>query len=121
MDISFENVSNPWSPGARVVQPWLRRQPRRTERQAALPLGAPLPRYLLFSNPRQRNRWGHARAYRIQHRSHAGRVLPRGWKEEKGVAWGRWGRGGGGGCRAPRAAPGLTLSPTPRPKGTTWP
>lgn len=46
MDISFENVSNPWSPGARVVQPWLRRQPRRTERQAALPLGAPLPRYL---------------------------------------------------------------------------
>lgn len=90
MDISFENVSNPWSPGARVVQPWLRRQPRRTERQAALPLGAPLPRYLLFSNPRQRNRWGHARAYRIQHRSHAGRVLPRGWKEEKGVAWGRY-------------------------------
>uniref|UniRef100_A0A669R015 Amine oxidase n=1 Tax=Phasianus colchicus TaxID=9054 RepID=A0A669R015_PHACC len=90
MDISFENISNPWSPGARVVQPWLRRQPRRTERQAALPLGAPLPRYLLFSNPRQRNRWGHARSYRIQLRSHAGRVLPRGWKEEKGVAWGRY-------------------------------
>lgn len=120
MDISFENISNPWSPGARVVQPWLRRQPRRTERQAALPLGAPLPRYLLFSNPRQRNRWGHARSYRIQHRSHAGRVLPRGWKEEKGVAWGRWGRGAGG-RRAPCAASGLTLSPTPDPEGTTWP
>ncbi|NXY83474.1 AOC1 oxidase, partial [Alcedo cyanopectus] len=26
MDVSFENISNPWSPGARVVQPWSRSQ-----------------------------------------------------------------------------------------------
>lgn len=90
MDIRFENISNPWSPGARVVQPWLHRQPHRSERQATFPFGRALPRYLLFYNPQQRNRWGHPRSYRIQHSSHAGRVLPRGWQEEKGVSWGRW-------------------------------
>lgn len=92
MDVRFENISNPWSPGARVVQPWLHRQPRHSERQAAFPFGTALPRYLLFYNPRRRNRWGHARSYRIQHSSHAGPVLPRGWQEEEGVSWGRWGR-----------------------------
>lgn len=90
MDIRFENISNPWSPGARVVQPWLHRQPHSSERQAAFPFGRALPRYLLFYNPHQRNRWGHPRSYRIQHSSHAGRVLPHGWQEEKGVSWGRW-------------------------------
>ncbi|XP_075603108.1 LOW QUALITY PROTEIN: diamine oxidase [copper-containing] [Balearica regulorum gibbericeps] len=90
MDVRFENISNPWSPGARVVQPWLHREPRRSERQAAFPFGKALPRYLLFYNPRRRNRWGHPRSYRIQHSSHAGRVLPRGWQEEKGVSWGRY-------------------------------
>lgn len=93
MDVRFENISNPWSPGARVVQPWLHRQQRRSERQAAFPFGTALPRYLLFYNPHQRNRWGHPRSYRIQHSSHAGRVLPRGWQEEKGVSWGRWAGG----------------------------
>ncbi|NWW41705.1 AOC1 oxidase, partial [Panurus biarmicus] len=44
MDIRFENISNPWSAGARVVQPWLHREPRRREREAALPLGRPAPR-----------------------------------------------------------------------------
>uniref|UniRef100_A0A493TSE3 Amine oxidase n=1 Tax=Anas platyrhynchos platyrhynchos TaxID=8840 RepID=A0A493TSE3_ANAPP len=90
VDLSFENISNPWSPDARVVQPWLHRRPRRSECQAAFPLGQALPRYLLFSNPRQQNRWGHARSYRIQHSSHAGRVLPRGWREERGISWGRY-------------------------------
>ncbi|NWW79685.1 AOC1 oxidase, partial [Climacteris rufus] len=47
MDIRFENISNPWSAGARVVQPWLHREPRRREREAALPLGRPAPRYHL--------------------------------------------------------------------------
>ncbi|XP_026699704.1 amiloride-sensitive amine oxidase [copper-containing] isoform X2 [Athene cunicularia] len=104
MDVRFENISNPWSPGARVVQPWLHRQPRRRERQAAFPFGKALPRYLLFYNPHRRNRWGHARSYRIQHSSHAGRVLPRGWQEEKGISWGRWGGG---------APMGLILPPIP--------
>ncbi|XP_068002233.1 diamine oxidase [copper-containing] [Melanerpes formicivorus] len=90
MDIRFENISNPWSPGARVVQPWLHRQPRHSERQAAFPFGSPLPRYLLVTNPRQLNRWGHSRGYRIQLNSHASHVLPRGWQEEKGISWSRY-------------------------------
>ncbi|XP_064361628.1 diamine oxidase [copper-containing] [Dromaius novaehollandiae] len=90
MELRFENISNPWSPGERVVQPWLHRQPRRSERQAAFRFGRALPRYLLFYNPRQRNRWGHHRSYRIQHSSHAGPALPRGCGEEKGIAWGRY-------------------------------
>lgn len=141
MDVRFENISNPWSPGARVVQPWLHRQPRRSERQAAFPFGKALPRYLLFYNPHRRNRWGHLRSYRIQHSSHAGRVLPRGWQEEKGISWGRWGGGspqhqnmapvGPGGlrlsqprclCAEPRALPGRCgQGPGTFPGGTTCP
>ncbi|XP_032923003.1 amiloride-sensitive amine oxidase [copper-containing] [Catharus ustulatus] len=90
MDIGFENISNPWSAGARVVQPRLQREPRRRERDAALPLARPAPRYLLFSNPRRRNRWGHRRTFRLQLSSHAGPVLPRGWREERGVTWARY-------------------------------
>ncbi|XP_071590549.1 LOW QUALITY PROTEIN: diamine oxidase [copper-containing] [Heliangelus exortis] len=90
MDVRFENISNPWSPGARVVQPWLHRQPRRRELQAALPVGSSPPRYLLFSNPRRNNRWGHPRSYRLQLHSHAGRVLPRGCQEERGISWARY-------------------------------
>ncbi|KAM8810433.1 diamine oxidase [copper-containing] [Eudromia elegans] len=90
VELHLENISNPWSAGERVVQPRLQRQPRRSERHAAFPLGRALPRYLLFYNPRQRNRWGHRRSYRVQPSSQAGRVLPRGWKEERGIAWGRY-------------------------------
>ncbi|XP_026517191.2 amiloride-sensitive amine oxidase [copper-containing]-like, partial [Terrapene carolina triunguis] len=90
LDVRFENISNPWSAGERVVQPRLHRRRCRSERQAAFPFGTALPRYLLFSSPTQRNRWGHPRSYRIQYSSQAGRVLPRGWREERGVAWGRY-------------------------------
>ncbi|NXB27405.1 AOC1 oxidase, partial [Eulacestoma nigropectus] len=55
MDIRFENISNPWSAGARVVQPWLHREPRRREREAALPLGRPAPRYHLAVTRRHEN------------------------------------------------------------------
>lgn len=88
-----------------MVQPWLQRQPRRREREAALPLGRAPPRYLLFSNPRRRNRWGHRRTFRLQLSSHAGPVLPRGWREERGVTWARCGTGGPG--RGDGAARGL--------------
>uniref|UniRef100_A0A8C8VN60 Amine oxidase n=1 Tax=Pelusios castaneus TaxID=367368 RepID=A0A8C8VN60_9SAUR len=90
VEMRFENISNPWSAGERVVQSRLHRRPRRTERQAAFPFGTALPRYLMFYSPSQRNRWGHPRSYRIQYSSQADRVLPRGWKEEKGIAWGRY-------------------------------
>ncbi|NXC92412.1 AOC1 oxidase, partial [Cercotrichas coryphoeus] len=51
MDIGFENISNPWSAGARVVQPRLQREPRRRERDAALPLGRAPPRTPRLSPP----------------------------------------------------------------------
>ncbi|KAH0627728.1 hypothetical protein JD844_003869 [Phrynosoma platyrhinos] len=90
MDLAFENISLPWEPSQRLVQPYLDRQPRSRERQAAFPFGKPLPRYLMFLNPTQKNRWGHQRSYRLQPNSHASRVLPRGWKEENGVSWSRY-------------------------------
>ncbi|XP_062977670.1 amiloride-sensitive amine oxidase [copper-containing] [Elgaria multicarinata webbii] len=90
VDIAFENISLPWEPSQWLVQPYLERQPRLRESQAAFPFGKPLPRYLMVRNPGQRNRWGHQRSYRIQPSSHASRVLPRNWKEEKGVSWSRY-------------------------------
>ncbi|XP_061442359.1 amiloride-sensitive amine oxidase [copper-containing] [Rhineura floridana] len=90
LDVAFENISLPWAEGHRLVQPRLEAQPRRRERQAAFPFGKPLPRYLLFANPAQPNRWGHPRSYRVQLNSHADHVLPRGWKEETGITWSRY-------------------------------
>uniref|UniRef100_UPI00398F3058 diamine oxidase [copper-containing] n=1 Tax=Pristiophorus japonicus TaxID=55135 RepID=UPI00398F3058 len=88
--LKFENISNPWSPGDHIVQPRLERVHRNTERSAAFPFRKTLPRYLVFYNPNQQNKWQNQRAYRIQINSHADRVLPRNWKEEKAITWGRY-------------------------------
>uniref|UniRef100_A0A8D2JHA4 Amine oxidase n=2 Tax=Varanus komodoensis TaxID=61221 RepID=A0A8D2JHA4_VARKO len=90
VDIAFENVSLPWQPGQRVLQPRLEHRPRASERLAAFPFGRPLPRYLVLYNGARRNRWGHPRSYRVQLRSHADRVLPRNHREERGVTWSRY-------------------------------
>ncbi|XP_008121261.3 amiloride-sensitive amine oxidase [copper-containing] [Anolis carolinensis] len=90
MELGLENIPVPWAPEERLVQPFLERKPRAWEREAAFPVGAPLPRYLLFRNEGQRNRWGHRRSFRLQPFSHAGHILPRGWKEERGVSWSRY-------------------------------
>ncbi|XP_048367565.1 amiloride-sensitive amine oxidase [copper-containing] isoform X2 [Sphaerodactylus townsendi] len=90
VELAFEERGVPWAAGRRVVQPVLQRRGRLREHQAAFPFGEPLPRYLLFSNPRRRGRWGHPRSYRLQLASHADRVLPRHWHEERGVSWSRY-------------------------------
>ncbi|XP_075070362.1 diamine oxidase [copper-containing]-like isoform X2 [Mixophyes fleayi] len=90
IDLKYENISNPWSPGHFIVQSRMDHVPRMRERQAAFRFGAPVPRYLMFQNPNKRNKWGHQRSYRIQYNSHAHSVLPRRWSEEKGIAWSRY-------------------------------
>ncbi|XP_067836595.1 amiloride-sensitive amine oxidase [copper-containing] [Heptranchias perlo] len=88
--LKFENISNPWSGGDHIVQPRLNRVRRETEREATFPFRKPLPQYLVFYNPNKQNKWQNQRAYRIQYNSHAGRVLPGNWREEKGITWGRY-------------------------------
>ncbi|KAM9306051.1 diamine oxidase [copper-containing] [Gastrophryne carolinensis] len=89
VDIKYENITNPWSPGDFIVQSRMERLLKTTERQAAFRFGSPVPRYLMFKNDKK-NKWGHERSYRIQYNSHAHSVLPRGWGAEKGVAWSRY-------------------------------
>uniref|UniRef100_A0A6J0U4Y1 Amine oxidase n=1 Tax=Pogona vitticeps TaxID=103695 RepID=A0A6J0U4Y1_9SAUR len=90
LEMALENISLPWDPRHRLVQPHVEHRQRPRERQAAFPFGKPLPRYLMVYNPRQQNRWGHPRSYRIQLVSHANRVLPPNWKEEAGISWSRY-------------------------------
>uniref|UniRef100_A0A8C5RWW3 Amine oxidase n=1 Tax=Laticauda laticaudata TaxID=8630 RepID=A0A8C5RWW3_LATLA len=90
LDVAFENISLPWQPSHRMVQPRLKREPRLRERQSTFPVGKSLPRYFLISNPGRKNRWDQPRSYRLQLNSHAGLVLPRHWKEENGVPWSRY-------------------------------
>ncbi|XP_075436596.1 diamine oxidase [copper-containing] [Ascaphus truei] len=90
VNLKFENLTNPWSPGDFIVQPRIDRTPRVTEKQAAFRFGAPLPKYLMFTNPNKQNQWGHPKSYRIQYNSHGDRVLPRRWREERGIAWSRY-------------------------------
>lgn len=89
MELKFVNVSNPWSPGHTIQQSILDKKQHETERSAAFRFGKKFPRYLHFYNPNQENRWGHKKGYRIQFNSHAQSVLPKGWKEEKGISWAR--------------------------------
>ncbi|XP_048193926.1 LOW QUALITY PROTEIN: amiloride-sensitive amine oxidase [copper-containing] [Perognathus longimembris pacificus] len=89
LEMKLENTSNPWSPGHRLVQPFLRRTQYGSERQAAFRHGQALPRHLLFTSPR-RNAWGHRRSYRLQIHSAAEQVLPPGWQEERAVTWARY-------------------------------
>ncbi|XP_069815378.1 diamine oxidase [copper-containing]-like [Dendropsophus ebraccatus] len=90
INLKYENISNPWSPGHFIVQSRMEKTIRISEAKAAFRFGSPLPRYLMFLNPNKKNKWGHEKSYRIQYNSHAHSVLPRRWAEEKGVSWSRY-------------------------------
>ncbi|XP_068160316.1 diamine oxidase [copper-containing] [Antennarius striatus] len=90
LDLKFVNVTKPWSPNHNVVQSRLHRTEHKTERSAAYRFGKKFPRYVSFTNPNEKNKWGHQKSYRIQFNSHAHSVLPRGWREENGISWSRY-------------------------------
>uniref|UniRef100_A0A8C4NH99 Amine oxidase n=1 Tax=Eptatretus burgeri TaxID=7764 RepID=A0A8C4NH99_EPTBU len=85
----FENISHPWSPGRRLIQPWVHRRVVSHEGEAAFRHGTTLP-YLVFYNPKKENHWGHSRGFRLQLNSYAQPILPEGYGEEKGVTWSRY-------------------------------
>ncbi|XP_065114959.1 diamine oxidase [copper-containing] isoform X2 [Paramisgurnus dabryanus] len=90
IDLKYVNFTNPWSPEHTILQSKLHRTQHQTERSAAFRFGKKFPKYLHFYNQNQNNKWGHKRGYRIQYYSHGNSVLPRGWKEENGIAWSRY-------------------------------
>ncbi|XP_075903546.1 diamine oxidase [copper-containing]-like [Nelusetta ayraudi] len=90
VDVKLVNFTNPWSPKDLVVQSKLQKTEHKTERSAAFRFGKKFPRYLHFTNPNKKNRWGHQKSYRIQYNSHANSILPRGWQEENGISWARY-------------------------------
>ncbi|XP_004694428.1 PREDICTED: amiloride-sensitive amine oxidase [copper-containing] [Condylura cristata] len=89
LQMKLENITNPWSPKHRLVQPTLEHRSYARERQATFRFRKPLPKYLLFTS-RQKNRWGHQRSYRLQIHSMADQVLPPGCQEERAVTWARY-------------------------------
>ncbi|XP_057588058.1 amiloride-sensitive amine oxidase [copper-containing] [Hippopotamus amphibius kiboko] len=89
LQMKLENITNPWSPRHLLVQPTLQERRYSRERQAAFRFGRTLPKYLLFTSPKE-NPWGHKRSYRLQIHSMAEQVLPPGWQEEKAVTWARY-------------------------------
>ncbi|KAM9308021.1 diamine oxidase [copper-containing]-like [Gastrophryne carolinensis] len=91
VDRKFEKRPNPWSPGKFIIQSRMDHIPRTTEKQATFNIQSSAPRYLMFQNPNEKNKWGHTKSYRIQYNSgSAGSVLPRGWGLEKAVPWARY-------------------------------
>ncbi|XP_030709540.1 diamine oxidase [copper-containing] [Globicephala melas] len=89
LHMKLENITNPWSPRHRLVQPALQETKFSRERQAAFLFRQTLPKYLLFTSP-EKNPWGHKRSYRLQIHSMADQVLPPGWQEERAVTWARY-------------------------------
>ncbi|KAK1335251.1 hypothetical protein QTO34_004835 [Cnephaeus nilssonii] len=88
LGMKLENITNPWSPEHQLVQPTLEQMAYPRERQAAFHFRQTLPKYLLFTSPKE-NCWGHQRSYRLQIHSMAEQVLPPGWQEERAVTWAR--------------------------------
>ncbi|XP_007955841.1 amiloride-sensitive amine oxidase [copper-containing] [Orycteropus afer afer] len=89
MKMKLENITNPWSPGYHLVQPTLEQTQLHRERQAAFCFHQALPKYLLFTSPKE-NPWGHKRSYRVQIHSMADQVLPPGLQEERAITWARY-------------------------------
>ncbi|XP_037691759.1 amiloride-sensitive amine oxidase [copper-containing] [Choloepus didactylus] len=89
LQMKLENITNPWNPRYHLVQPTLKQRQYRRERHAAFHFGRTLPKYLLFTSPKE-NPWGHKRSYRVQIHSMAHQVLPKGWQEEQAVTWARY-------------------------------
>nr|AND62510.1 copper-containing amiloride-sensitive amine oxidase [Oryzias sinensis] len=90
LNLKYVNFTNPWSPKNFIVQSKLHHTEHKTERSAAFRFGKKFPRYLHFYNPNEKNKWGHQKGYRIQFNSHAHSVLPKDWREEKGISWSRY-------------------------------
>uniref|UniRef100_A0A8C0RT66 Amine oxidase n=2 Tax=Canis lupus familiaris TaxID=9615 RepID=A0A8C0RT66_CANLF len=89
LQMKLENITNPWSPRHHLVQSTLKQMSYHRERQAAFRFGQTLPKYLLFTSPKE-NRWHHKRSYRLQIHSMADQVLPLGWQQERAVTWARY-------------------------------
>ncbi|XP_063071582.1 retina-specific copper amine oxidase [Engraulis encrasicolus] len=88
-DMTYKEVPLPWMPERKAKVPHLVENQLKTEQEAALRYGQPMPRYLHVAS-NQTNRWGHNRSYRIQVVSFAGDHLPEDEPEERSMSWARY-------------------------------
>ncbi|KAL2093346.1 hypothetical protein ACEWY4_010658 [Coilia grayii] len=88
-DMTFEEVAVPWMPERKAKVPRLVENQPKTEQEAALRHGHPMPRYLHVAS-NHTNRWGHQRSYRLQVVSFAGDHLPESEPEERAMSWARY-------------------------------
>lgn len=87
-DMSFEEMDLPWTSERKAKVPVLVEKQLKTEQEAALRHGKPMPRYLHVASNRT-NRFGHQRSYKIQVISFAGEHLPESEPEERSMSWAR--------------------------------
>ncbi|XP_062841009.1 retina-specific copper amine oxidase [Trichomycterus rosablanca] len=88
-DMTYENVSIPWSEKHFSKIPKLVEKQLKTEQEAALRHGSKIPRYLHVAS-NWTNRWGHNRSYKLQVLSMAGDHLPESEPEERSMSWARY-------------------------------
>lgn len=88
-DMSFEEMDLPWTSERKAKVPVLVEKQLKTEQEAALRHGKPMPRYLHVASKRT-NRFGHQRSYKIQVISFAGEHLPESEPEERSMSWARY-------------------------------
>ncbi|XP_048222971.1 membrane primary amine oxidase [Perognathus longimembris pacificus] len=88
-DMAFVPTPVPWNPEYQIQRMQVTRKLLETEEQAAFPVGGAIPRYVYLASNHS-NKWGHARGYRIQTLSFAGKPVPQESSVERAFSWGRY-------------------------------
>ncbi|KAG8565866.1 hypothetical protein GDO81_013006 [Engystomops pustulosus] len=88
-DMEFEEQTVPWSTEYHLQQTKLTKKVLVSENQAAFLQHGPMPRYMQFAS-RQKNKWNHERAYRIQMVSFAGDYLPERSAVHNSMSWAKY-------------------------------
>lgn len=89
IDITVENITNPWFPKARRVQKVLRRSLKETEQDAIYHRNFDHPKYLNFFSEGNVNKMGVNRGYRIHIRDTTKQMYPKDWELVRGADWSR--------------------------------
>ena len=63
---------------------------KKTEKEGAYKFNFDTPKYLIFYNEKEKNRWGSERAYRLHSEHMAKSLIPEGEMWEKGASWIRY-------------------------------
>ena len=87
IEVGIENITHRWIPGRRRVQMVLKRDTKKTERDATYKFNFDTPKYLNFYNQDKKNKHGVNKGYRIQFEGISKQLYPEDWYVNPTASW----------------------------------